>query len=752
MRQSLLGAASVAFAASLAGAPAAQAQNANSGAELDEVVVTARRTRENLLSVPVAVTALGAETLQRRGIVSPSDIARSVPSLQAGTSNTARNTIIFTLRGQGEIFGGSEPAVATYIGEVPMDISSPGLIFDLSDVQVIKGPQGTLFGRNTTGGAILLTPQRPASDFSGYAIVGAGNYDLRRFTGAVNVPVIEDRLLLRLAADANHRDGFTRELITGEKLDERNYWALRASSIVHLTEDIENYTIVSYVKSDTGGSGSVLIDALPGGQAARTLPTLFTVLAEQRARGVRATKHSVLNEYDKSETFLAINTTEAKLSERLSAKAIVGYRTYKQVSPRDTDGSELIIVDADSPYYTSGTAMKPSQKQLTGELQLRGSWDPVDLIVGVFADRRRPWPDGTQDAQQLLGSPVTSITIARRKYDSRAAFAHASVSLERIVEGLKVSGGVRRTKDTREIFSSNYRTVPFTCNLPDALAGCVRTDKSNFSATTWDIGLEYQITPDLFAYATTRKGYKSGGFNTTSPLTTNRIFEPEFAKDVELGAKYRVNTAFVRGRLEAAVYRTRFTNIQVSNTVFDPGINRSFTVVRNAAAGTIKGLELEAALTFGGRAELNGFYARTKARYTRYPVPTLTGVIDLSSAPFRMTPKDKYGVTAAYNFELGDLGGLRTAATWTWQSRTLFSSPSRAVPYNVGYQGAYGIMDLRADWTNIAGRNLDLGVFVTNVTNKTYYTSISDTLDSIGIAFATYGEPRMYGAELKVRF
>ena len=249
-----------------------------------------------------------------------------------------------------------------------------------------------------------------------------------------------------------------------------------------------------------------------------------------------------------------------------------------------------------------------------------------------------------------------------------------------------------------------------------------------------------------------RKGYKSGGFNTTSPLVTNRVFEPEYAKDVEVGAKYRLNTDFVRGRLEAALYRTRFTNVQVSNTVFDPGINRSFTVVRNAAAATIKGVELEAALNFGGRFELNGFYAHTNAHYTRYPVPTLTGVIDLSSAPFRMTPKDKYGITGAYNFDLGELGKLRTAATWTWQSRMLFSSPSRAVPYNVGYQGAYGVTDLRADLTNIAGRNVDLGVFVSNLTNKTYYTSVSDTLDSIGIAFATYGEPRMYGAELKVRF
>jgi len=720
--------------------------------DLEEVIVTARRRDELLRTVPVAVTALSQATLNRRGIVSPADISRSVPSLQAGTSNTSRNSIIFTLRGQGEIFGGSEPAVVTYFDEMPVDISSPGLLFDLSNIQVLKGPQGTLFGRNTTGGAILLTPQRPAADFSGYATVGAGAFDLGRVTGAINVPVIEDRLLIRLAADAYHRDGFTREVATGELLDERSFRSVRASSVWRIGNDFENRTMVTFVKSSTGGSGSVLIDAAAGSQAARSLPTLFFVLADQQARGVRATKHSVPREYDKNETFLAINTTEARLNNALSAKAIVGYRTYKQASPRDTDGSELIIVDADSPHYTSGTAMKPSQKQLTGELQLRGSWDPVDVIVGVFGDRRRPWPGGTQDAQQLLGSPVTNLTIARRKYDSRAAFAHATFSLAQLVEGLKASGGVRRTKDTREILSSNYRTVPFTCNLPDALAGCVRGDKSEFAATTWNISLEYQVTPDLFTYVATRKGYKSGGFNSSSPLATNRVFEPEYAMDVELGAKYRVDTDFVRGRLEAAVYRTRFTNIQVSNTVFDPGINRSFTVVRNAAAGTIKGLELEAALNFGGRVELNGFYAHTRAHYTRYPVPTLTAVIDLSTAPFRMTPKDKYGVTGAYNFGLGDLGNLRTAAIWTWQSRTLLSSASRAVPYDVGYQGSYGTLDLRADWTHIAGGNLDLGVFVTNATNKTYYTSVSDTLDSIGIAFATYGEPRMYGAELKVRF
>ncbi len=235
---------------------------------MTEIVVTARRREEKLQQVPIAVTALSAKALDRQHIENTTDLAYIVPSLTA-YSDTGRDEQYFTMRGITNQPGG--PGVVAYFNEVP-DLNAPqlggsgatggaagpGRFFDLDNVQVLKGPQGTLFGKNTIGGAILIYPKKPADDYSGYAQATFGNYADIELEGAVNVPVVPGKLLLRLSGQRAQRDGFTTDIRNGKDLDNRDYWVGRLSVVMRPVDGLENYLVVDDIYSHTNGSSFIL--------------------------------------------------------------------------------------------------------------------------------------------------------------------------------------------------------------------------------------------------------------------------------------------------------------------------------------------------------------------------------------------------------------------------------------------------------------------------------------------------------------
>src|SRR5882724_5521148 len=246
--------------------------------ELTEIIVTARRMEERLQDVPISITVLNQQQIGERNIVNPQDLAAYVPSLSANTNFGTENSS-FAIRGFVQDIG-TAPSVGVYFGDVVAprgasngiptgDGAGPGSFFDLQNVQVLKGPQGTLFGRNTTGGAVLLVPQKPTSEFGGYAEGSFGNFGMKRGQGVVNLPV-NDNIRLRLGVDHQSRDGYgiNTSGVGPRDFYDVNYTAVRASLVVDLMPDLENYTIASYSKSDTNGSVQKTIAAAPSGLGA----------------------------------------------------------------------------------------------------------------------------------------------------------------------------------------------------------------------------------------------------------------------------------------------------------------------------------------------------------------------------------------------------------------------------------------------------------------------------------------------------
>jgi iron complex outermembrane receptor protein len=255
-------------------ASGAGATSESSASALGEIIVTARRRAENAQTVPITVDVLGPGDFSRAGSFGADQLAQASPALHADAQTGDRNNIVYTIRGQGQTYGTEYPSVIAYFAEVPVAHINTGQYFDLENVQVLKGPQGTLFGRVTDGGAVLIQPKAPTDKFEGFAEVKAGSYNLKGFTGAINAPLIADGVLnVRLAVDINRRKGFTIDSgagapgpipapgnpgNAGKDEDNVHYDSVRLSVSAKPIEGLHNNTVFSFYKANENGTGVIL--------------------------------------------------------------------------------------------------------------------------------------------------------------------------------------------------------------------------------------------------------------------------------------------------------------------------------------------------------------------------------------------------------------------------------------------------------------------------------------------------------------
>ena len=236
------------------------------------IVVTARRREEALQNVPVAVTAFGTEELRAKSIRTAYDLVTNTPGLQIRGAGASRNSTEYFIRGQGSSFG-TPPGVAIYFAESTLGPVGSSSFFDLQSVQVLKGPQGTLFGRSTTGGAVLFTPRKPDDDLGGYIEASIGNLAYRQITAAANLPLLDDKIAIRVAFRSEQRDGYTQSLSTGQLLDERNRQSFRIGLLLRPVDWLESYTLFQEDRGDEAPGSNVLINYDRNNPLMNTSPT-----------------------------------------------------------------------------------------------------------------------------------------------------------------------------------------------------------------------------------------------------------------------------------------------------------------------------------------------------------------------------------------------------------------------------------------------------------------------------------------------
>ncbi len=781
MKLSVWGGVSATILAWSAGAAAfAQAPPATEtrAAALDEVVVTARRQEERLQEVPVVVTAFSAADLAERSITELADLQGAVPSLQfgSGTSIQGRKAFSFALRGL------RSSAVTTYSSELVRDPRTIADFYDLQAVEVLQGPQGTLFGSSSTSGAIIFRPATPTDTFEGFLEGRAGNYGMFGGALALNVPVSES-LAVRFAMDGEDREGFV-DRPTGDAMDNDTHFGARFSARWTPTDWFNNLTVLegySYsilgayrvpleLRPCTGAEVACLYDpanALFFGYSGAPVATLF---ADAQARGPFSSTQTHPPE-NKLQSQTVSNITDVDVGSIFGSffgdvtfRSILGYTNVDSYDDFDTDGYPLDIVRFINAYETESTSFE-------GQMRGAGLDGRFNWVLGVYyrdsetsLDNETVIFDGTYFQTNYYTVPGRS-----NLDESTQRAVYGQVGME-ILDDVTLTAGYRATRTEVSTVGSNIQYSPFSgfppfCGFsPGAgvdLTTCTRTASATFDEPSWTVGLDWQINPDTLVYVVTRRGFNQGGFNTGAVTPERQAFGPERLTDVEIGVKRDWDLGDAQLRTNVALFHNTYADVQRSQTLLEAGNYIAFTT--NASEATLNGVEFETelALTNGLSFRFNGAYL--DAQYDSFPFTYTAGAppvlisTDLAGNTIAQAPEWTLNAALDYTRDLSGLGVFSMTLDYAYQSELNFSDFNQNNPQlsntldTQSIEGAYGIWNARIGLAEIASSDVSVNLWVRNLADELYYVS-RNNLGPFGISSGQPGEPRTYGVTVRQAF
>ncbi|MBV8788221.1 MAG: TonB-dependent receptor [Mycobacterium sp.] len=794
------------------------AEPAQQASTLQEVVVQARRSSENLQKVPVAVTAISQKDIDSVGVFDPQNLANFTPGLTVPAVTSDRNNVIFAIRGQSYSFGNQFNAVIPYYNDVPI-VSPTGLshgqFFDVDSVQVLRGPQGTQFGRVTDGGNVMIYPKKPSNSFDGYVEGKVGDYGLRELTGALNIPIIPDKLMVRGAVDINRRDGFTTNLYNGRDLDNVAYESYRFGIVIRPTEHIENYTSIAYEHTHENGTSveleylyipkvSAIANAVGNAATAHFYgidangnvgPAALGVMAFNPANYLADLQSQVTHQlalgprqvfdanplFDRRDSLYVANTTTADLGV-VTIKNVFGFIWTKDFEAQNFSGGngQLILPCHSACPFGAGLPSLPFnfQEQFSDEFRLSGKLFDNRLVwsAGAYTDAQKP--AGAFENAGLQSGASQNLPLQYTKTWETAGYGNAEYDLRDFLPGLKINGGIRYTIDDNHTRVTKYNGPIAAPGISTALSSlphgvCVTFNNNpcldlhaTFTAITYTAGATYQFNPNQMIYAKVSRGYRPGGDNSSNPPGLDPAYNPEYDLSVEIGAKADFDFNGVRLRTNVALFHDNYTNIQ-QNVVLPsvPGQPSVGALVRNVDDAVVQGAEFEGILIPFRGMTLDLNYAYTDAAFKHLPTDPLSNPTSPCN-PFAsvvvgfcgenamgFVPRNKLGLSADYELPLDPAIGMITfGGTWNYQSKVWLITTSNLDPHAA--QPAYSTLDLRATWHQIYGHPVDLSFFMTNVTNQLYKAGVDDLeqASSLGSYAAIYAPPRMFGFGLKYRF
>jgi len=787
----------VVLTAALAALPPtpAKAQSA-----VEEIVVTARKREEALQTVPVAVTAYSGEQLERSGITSPVSLMGQVPSLTVMSPSVGQTTAVFAIRGMqasDSLLTVDQP-IGLYIDgvNIPRPYGVNSSFFDLQRIEVLKGPQGTLYGRNTTGGAInIITRGADFQGLHGFVTGEAGNHDKWALRGAVNIPLVDDVLAARLAAQHEERKGYGRSRITGQRFGgDRDIYNVRGSVLFSPTSAFTAELKVDWLRNHT--NGVLRVPAVYTGNAATNLqiarellggtattavtPTQLAAaqaLGEQIAALGRAdifTTDTELLQHENVEVFRAGGTISIDLTEHVLLKSITGYHKIERDQVYDLDGTRFTILEINNrPNPAVATPFTFDPQPLTGaeffsqEFNLSGDLldERVNWLIGVYYSRETGHDRNDTVFRPLTSTSPLSVNFTDNDVKNTSWSIYSQNDVE-ITDRLTVTLGARYTEERHFLDAISSRFNPsnglFTCSFTTAAdvtfanraVRCSVPRDATFDGVSWLASANYEIDDDVMVYLRAARGFKGGGWNLRVP--TAPPFAPEYAQDIELGVKGEYFDRRLRANL--AAYRTRYTNKQES-IIIPLGLTPA-TVVQNAATATIKGVEGEVSAVPVEGLTLRGTFSYLLGRYDKFPgaLDVLGRPVDASGEEFSNAGtgdpvKWAYSLSARYAFPLiGGTAGLQ--ADWTWRDKhnlaARLTDPSLTPALVRKYYGAVGLLNLRADY--VFAERTTIAVFATNALNKHYQRATLPSVSTGNVQYATTMEPRMVGLQITHSF
>jgi len=719
----------VAMAVSFAAAaqdttPAADAEDAGDATpvQLDRIVVTARRRAEPLQLVPMSVTAVDASELQTRGVHDLGDLGAAVPNVIIYAARPFNNAITAYIRGVGQSdpVWGVDPGVAVYVDDVYLARPQAALldILDVDRIEVLRGPQGTLYGKNSIGGAIKYVTHDIGDVLSGHAGITLGDYARHDFKAALNVPLGE-RLRTRVAFGSFDRGGFGENLVTGEEVGAKHAKVVRVATTWLPTDAIEVRLAYDRLRDRSGPRAAKRMtvnpfDPLhtppdPGNYDTRSeMPNLDNV----NAQGVSA-------------------TVDWDINARWRLKSITAHRSGDSIGNVDFDGLPLPISEVTRRF---------SDVQNSQEIQLHFNAGQAHAIAGLYL------LDGDAAGNVRTRTRNAFFAASRGVVNTRSAALYGDLTLD-FDDRTSLEIGLRYTseKKTGTVFNQGYTDATFS--TPKGPAAADFTDSKTFASLSPLINLSRRFSNGAMLYAQATRGFKSGGYNiranTVLVPASGEPFKDETATAYEVGAK----TQWLDGRLtvNAALFHTDYRDIQLSvRTPYDSDGNGSDDELlgdfRNAGAGTTDGAELELAAHTGAHFKWLGHVGYLETGYDEY---VSEGVDIADGQRFTNAPRWTAGASAIADVPLRSGGWLLARIDGNYQSKTY---PTTELSEAIA-QAGYTLWNASLTWHSPQER-WQLALVGQNLGNKAYRTTGFDFPPPLSIRTGFYGAPRTVSLSL----
>ena len=603
-------------------------------------------------------------------------------------------------------------------------------------------------------------PQKPTNNFEGFAQVRYGSYNLTDEIAVVNLP-LSDSLQVRLGGQFTNRDGITKNL-SGNDLGALAHQNVRFSLLFTPLPWLNDYAVVALAyRHDTpvaqvsgiAGSKATVDASLPGaayGYYEFLNPALYNYdptfyydsLLAQQNRGIR-TVDSPLQSAADNTLYDFTNILTANL-EPVTLKYISGYQgswNHQLISDLSIPLPVIIGQNDDT------TAMVTQEGQILGKT----FHDRFDWVAGVYYSDSWTNSKASYLLFQQPGTPFNNLTTQQSGgpvNETRSVAEYGQGTLA-VTDALKFTGGVRYTRDRLNTVQFGYFAGQI-CDLPSPpadAATCRQAISTHSDALTYNLSLDYQLTPDLLLYGTTRKGYNAGGFNVGFPPPVPDTVKPEIIRDYEVGLKTDGHLGSMPIRVNFSAYLSHYDDIQRTVGVIYPidGVDTVVTAFLNAATATLYGSQIEVLARPFPDLTLQASYGYLHTKYDSF----VTFLGSATGNKFAQAPDATAHFSATYRHSLAT-GQLVANASFSYISSVNFSDINLGEPGDRG--PAYGLLDLRLGWENIGDQHVDLAVYAKNVTNKVYELNASDDTAQFGFVSRQYGDPRTFGVEARYSF
>lgn len=764
---------------SLAGAllsPTAQAAEGGGEWVIEEVVVTAQKRAQSAQDVPIALNAFNEDMLEQMGVTDFGDLTKATPGFSLSGGSDAFPSPYMRGIGTNDNGVGTDPSVGIYIDGIYASRKGGAIgdLMDIASVEVLKGPQGTLFGRNSIGGAISITTQKPDNEFSGKVDLKAGNYRLNALKGMINIPLIEGQLFMRLSAAKRQRDGWQTNIIDGKKGNEKDRESARLRFTWAATDNWEIDVVNFWSRWDDTAQYAESLERDPDLEyhpLTGVIDDKYAVAGGRDLNGTRPDEPVIEPQLQRKLRTHSI-TVNGDIAESLSFSSLTAYRTYETFSSSQYEGTEYFVIQNDGSLEFN--------ESISQEFRLNGYTNVLNWFVGASFQRERTFLDfdiSLADALDINGgAPFTEKSFVFNGTKAYAIYGDATWS---VTDSLNITFGARYSLDEKAIDYDNPQQdegltiamgqgVLFPIKSQFVNEDGVSTPSLAENASSWTnlsprLVADYVLLEDMMLYASVTAGYKSGGFNTypspnrdfttavgidltnfdpNNPNSGSRFLkvfpedheevQPEEVISYELGVK----STWLDRRLtlNASVFAFDYTELQVL-------VIGEFNVqLRNAGKAGAHGFEFDTSyhLNHNWTIALNGLFI--DATFDEF----VDQGRDLSGTDMYFSPSFSGNLSVDYHVPVRDWGEFRTFVSYGYQGEHSID------PDYV--QEAYGLLSANISFSS-ADENWSVSLWGNNIEDKAYIRQYTDQGRAVqGHVGATRNEPRTYGMAVSYRF